>query len=82
MNNELQPGESEELNRIAGLAAQEKRMLRFNQATWLAWWAGTILIVLSWVQIVSNQVGWIGFAAAMASTFARVIIGRFWKFPR
>ena len=31
----------------------------------LIWTAGTILIVLSWVDVVSRDVGWIGFGIAL-----------------
>jgi hypothetical protein len=81
-NNELEQIGSNELDKVTGLAAREKRITRLNQATWTLWWAGTILIVLSWFKVVSNTVGWIGFAAALASTFVSVIAGKYWKFPR
>jgi hypothetical protein len=32
---------------------------------WLLWIPGTILIVLSWTDIVSREVGWVGFAIAL-----------------
>ena len=56
--------------------------LRVSQAVWGMWWVGTILIVLSWFGIVSNFIGWIGFAAALASTFVSVIANKFWKAPK
>ena len=56
--------------------------VRFDQAVWAVWWLGTILIVLSWTGTVSNTVGWIGFAAALASTFASVVARKYWRIPR
>ena len=80
-NDELETKESAELNNIAETAAVKTRATTLNQATWLLWWAGTILIVLSWINVVSNTLGWIGFSAALASSFISVIANRFWKFP-
>ena len=53
---------------------ESRTTLRFDQIVWAAWWLGTILIVLSWINVVSNTVGWIGFAAALASTFSSVVL--------
>jgi len=52
------------------------------QACWVGWWTGTILIVLSWIDVVSATVGWIGFALALASTGLNVVVGKYWRFPR
>ena len=30
---------------------------------WIVWTCGTLLVVLSWVRVVSNGVGWVGFVA-------------------
>jgi hypothetical protein len=35
------------------------------KTSWLVWIAGTILIVLSWNNTVSAEVGWVGFAIAL-----------------
>jgi hypothetical protein len=53
-----------------------------DRAIWGTWWIGTILIVLSWFSVVSNTVGWIGFAAAIASTVVSVVIRKYWRVPR
>jgi hypothetical protein len=37
-----------------------------NRCCWIGWIGGTILIVLSWVEIVSVETGWIGFGLATA----------------
>jgi hypothetical protein len=54
---------------------------RVDQVIWGVWWVGTILIVLSWFSVVSHTLGWIGFAAALASAVVSVILRRYWKFP-
>jgi len=56
--------------------------VRIDQVIWGVWWIGTILIVLSWLSVVSNTVGWIGFAAALASTFVSVVVRKYWQVPR
>ncbi len=35
------------------------------QLAWFLWIPGTILIVLSWVNVVTPLVGWIGFGIAL-----------------
>jgi hypothetical protein len=39
------------------------------------------LIVLSWVNVVSNAIGWLGFGIAIASTIISVIARRYWRIP-
>src|SRR5438477_2851827 len=68
---------------------QVKRMWRdtgrtrmsVDRAVWLTWWIGTILIVLSWMQVVSNEIGWAGFGISAASFFLHVLGRRSWKIP-
>lgn len=55
--------------------------LHFSRLVWLAWWAGFILIILSWADVVSHTIGWIGFGLAAAATAASVIANRYWKPP-
>lgn len=55
---------------------------RLSQMVWAGWWAGTILIVLSWSHVVSTTAGWIGFGVAGAATGVSVIATRYWRFPR
>jgi len=81
INNESQNNELAKSDSAAILETNAK-MVRLNQTTWIMWWAGTALIVLSWINIVSPVVGWIGFSAALASTFISVIARRYWKFPK
>lgn len=57
------------------------RSLLFNRAVWIAWWAGTALIVMSWFGVVTNGIGWVGFGIALTSTLASVIVRRYWRFP-
>jgi hypothetical protein len=63
-------------------AKTDNQSIRLRQATWLMWWAGTALIVLSWFKVVSNQVGWIGFAAALASSVVSVVANKYWRIPK
>jgi hypothetical protein len=74
-NNELAKPDS------AAISKTNAKVVRLNQAIWIMWWAGLALIVLSWINIVSPVVGWIGFSASLASTFISVIAKRYWKFP-
>ena len=53
----------EEIDR---LQAAHTRHLRFNRLCWLLWIGGTVLIVLSWTDTVSPEVGWAGYAVALA----------------
>ncbi|HEU4835049.1 MAG TPA: hypothetical protein VFS90_11560 [Pyrinomonadaceae bacterium] len=39
-----------------------------NQIAWYFWAIGTVLIVLSWVGVVSTTVGWGGFAIALVGS--------------
>jgi hypothetical protein len=48
---------------------------------WGAWWAGTIVIVLSWVDVVPPVVGWVGFGIAAIAAFVSVVVNRAWKPP-
>jgi hypothetical protein len=40
-------------------------MTALHTACWALWLVGTALIVLSWVDVVSRPVGWVGFAVAV-----------------
>lgn len=52
-----------------------------DRAVWIAWWIGTILIILSYTKTVSNLIGWVGFAIAGISVLVSVIAKRYWKIP-
>jgi hypothetical protein len=56
--------------------------LLFRRVLWGMWWAGTALIILSWFNVVSNTVGWIGFAVALASSFISVMVNKHWRIPK
>lgn len=45
---------------------------------WVLWIAGSIVIVLSWVNVVSVTVGWVGFAVAMAGTLLSLVARQRW----
>lgn len=45
-----------------------------NKALNIAWWVGTILIVLDWVDVVPNQVGWLGFGIAIVAIVAQLAL--------
>ena len=36
---------------------------------WVLWLCGTALIALSWVRLVTPEIGWIGFGIALVGTF-------------
>ena len=74
--------EARSLESIERKDGGQTMQLRFDHAVWGVWWAGTILIVLSWIDVVSDTVGWIGFAATVASTVVSVVIRRYWRLPR
>ena len=59
-----------------------EQTLLFRRVLWAMWWAGTVLIVLSGVRVVSNTMGWIGFAAALASSFISVLVNKHLRMPR
>ena len=40
------------------------RMTR-NQIAWWLWAGGTVLIVLTWMEVVSPTVGWLGFGIGL-----------------
>jgi hypothetical protein len=40
-------------------------MTALHKACWALWIVGTALIVLSWIDVVSRPVGWVGFAVAV-----------------
>lgn len=48
-----------------------------NQLAWWLWTVGSIMIVLSWFDVVSTTVGWCGFGIAMAGS----VIGRVLRPP-
>jgi hypothetical protein len=43
-------------------------VISISMASWLFWCIGTILIVCSWFNLVSIQLGWFGFAIAVAGS--------------
>jgi hypothetical protein len=51
--------------------------MRKSSLIWVVWWIGTILIVLSWVRVVSFTVGWIGFGIAVFALVTSVFIRRY-----
>ncbi|MFO0790901.1 MAG: hypothetical protein U0805_15695 [Pirellulales bacterium] len=42
--------------------------MRLYKLSWCLWIAGASIIALSWVDIVTHKVGWIGFWIAMTGT--------------
>jgi hypothetical protein len=42
-------------------------MTPLYKACWLLWLGGTVLIVLSWVDVVTPAVGWVGFGVALVA---------------
>jgi hypothetical protein len=40
-----------------------------NQIAWWLWAVGTILIVMSWLDIVSPTIGWGGFILGLVGSF-------------
>ena len=53
----------------------------FEKITWATWWIGTILVVSSWVNVVPNTLGWIGFGISCASSLTSIIARKYWKMP-
>lgn len=39
-----------------------------NQIAWWLWAVGTVLIVMSWFDIVSTTIGWCGFAIGLVGS--------------
>lgn len=66
----------------ANLEQGTSNSVRGQRVVWAAWWAGTTLIVLSWFGVVSNVVGWIGFAGALAASFVSVMVSKYWRMPK
>lgn len=79
--NQLAERESAELNKVTGNSGIIGFAKRLDRAAWLTWWAGTILIILSWINVVSNRVGWLGFGIACAATITSVVARRYWRIP-
>ena len=52
-----------------------------NKAIWIAWWLGTLLIIGSWISIVPNVVGWVGFVIACVASLISVILNKYWAPP-
>ena len=77
---EISQAESNE--EIQTTSANAPLAVSIDRVVWGMWWTGTILVVLSWFSIVSNTIGWIGFAAAIASTVVSVVARKFWRVPR
>ena len=42
--------------------------MNLYKLSWVLWIPGTLLIVLSWIHVVSPKVGWVGFFMAGAGT--------------
>ena len=76
MTTEHEPGPEED---VEPQAPQDNRV---DQLVWLVWWGGTILIVLSWMDIVANIIGWVGFGICCASSLFSVVANKYWRFPR
>lgn len=49
----------------------------FYRLYWPAWWIGTALIACSWFEIVSPNVGWVGFCLAGAAALGSYILPSF-----
>ena len=64
------------------ISDRASKVVKANRIIWIAWWSGMALIVGSWVNVVSNTIGWIGFALAMAASVVSVVLSRYWKFPK
>ncbi len=80
-DNQLNQRESAELNKVNGTSGAFEIAKKLDRVVWITWWAGTALILLSWVSIVSNKVGWLGFGIACASSLISVIARRYWRIP-
>lgn len=80
-NNRLDRREAAELNKLTGNAGIIGFAQKLDRVTWLTWWAGTALIVLSWLSVVGNNVGWLGFGVACASSLVSVVARRYWRIP-
>lgn len=39
--------------------------MKRHEYAWYFWCAGTIIIVLSWFDVVSTKIGWLGFGIAL-----------------
>jgi hypothetical protein len=52
-----------------------------HRQLWGVWWTGSTLIILSWVHVVPNWIGWVGFFASAFSTLMSVIQARYWRRP-
>jgi hypothetical protein len=42
--------------------------MKRNQIAWWFWAIGTVLVVLSWFDVVSTTVGWCGFALGVVGS--------------
>ena len=42
--------------------------MKRHQISWWLWAAGTVLIALSWFDVVSTTIGWFGFAIGMVGS--------------
>jgi hypothetical protein len=74
--------QTESNQEIQTTSANAPLALSIDRVVWGVWWIGTILVVLSWLSVVSNTIGWIGFAAAIASTVVSVLARKYWRVPR
>ena len=52
-----------------------------NRTLWGMWWAGSILVILSYGDLVPLWLAWIGFGVAGASTIISVVRHRAWRPP-
>ena len=80
-DNRLDARETRELNKVTGESGIVGAAQKLDRVVWFTWWAGTALIVMSWLSIVSNPIGWVGFAIACASSIISVIARRYWRIP-
>jgi hypothetical protein len=43
-------------------------MMSVHKLSWALWIGGTILIAASWIDVVTPQIGWVGFGIAVVGT--------------
>jgi len=55
--------------------------MALNRLIWAAFWVGITLILLSWLNMVSTYVGWIGLYTAAISIIVAIIANRYWIPP-
>jgi len=55
--------------------------MALNRFIWAAFWVGITLILLSWLNMVSTYVGWIGLYTSAISIIVAIIANRYWIPP-